>query len=243
MWTAGKLTDVRVRLASPGTHGDGNGLYLVVRQGPVGLNRSWLFRYSVAGRSHWTGLGGYPDISLQRARQKAQECRQQLYEGIDPLKRKRDQRAALSRQADDRVRCREAAWQASGFNKVWLGEHQTALDRLTRAIRLSPSDFFLSLKYLGVSQAHFFLEQYDEAASWGERAYSLGSRFAPILRFTAAAYAMSGDLAKARAYGARAIEADPVFSTLSKTKDSVPLRRPQDLAKFEEALRLAGLPE
>ena len=43
--------------------------------------------------------GGYPDISLQRARQKAQECRQQLYEGIDPLKRKRDQRAALSRQA------------------------------------------------------------------------------------------------------------------------------------------------
>src|SRR5215471_17531751 len=81
MWTAGKLTDVRVRSACPGTHGDGNGLYLVVRQGSVGLNRSWLYRYSVAGRSHWTGLGGYPDISLQRARQKAQECRQQLYEG------------------------------------------------------------------------------------------------------------------------------------------------------------------
>jgi len=60
MWTAGKLTDVRVRLASPGTHGDGNGLYLVVRQGTVALNRSWLFRYAVAGRSHWTGLGGTP---------------------------------------------------------------------------------------------------------------------------------------------------------------------------------------
>jgi hypothetical protein len=98
MWTAGKLTDVRVRSISAGTHGDGSGLYLVVRQGATGLNRSWLFRYSVAGSSHWTGLGGYPDISLQRARQKAQECRQQLYEGIDPLERKRQQRAALSQQ-------------------------------------------------------------------------------------------------------------------------------------------------
>src|SRR6478672_1714599 len=84
MWTAGKLTDVRVRSASPGTHGDGNGLYLVVRQGAAVVNRSWLFRYSAAGSSHWTGLGGYPDISLQRARQKAQECRQQLYDGGRP---------------------------------------------------------------------------------------------------------------------------------------------------------------
>jgi len=54
---------------------------------------------------------------------------------------------------------------------------------------------------------------------------------------------MSGDLEKARAYGARAIEADPVFSTVSRTKDIAPIGRAQDLARFEEALRLAGLPE
>ena len=135
------------------------------------------------------------------------------------------------------------AWQASGFSKVWLGEHQTAIDRLTRSIRLSPSDINLHLKYLGLSYAHFFLEHYDEAASWGERAYRLRPRFGPILRITAAAYAMSGDLEKARAYGARAIEADPVFSTVSRTKDIAPIGRAQDLARFEKALRLAGLPE
>jgi adenylate cyclase len=133
------------------------------------------------------------------------------------------------------------AWQASGFNKVWLGEHQSAIDRFTRAIRLSPSDPQLYLKYHGICYAHFFLEHYDEAVSWGERAYRLRPR-APFLRVTAAAYAMSGDLAKARAYGARAIEVDPVFSTLSRIKDFAPFR-PQDLIKFEEALRLAGLPE
>jgi hypothetical protein len=68
MWTVGKLTDVRVRAAGAGTHGDGGGLYLAVKQGATGLTRSWLFRYSVGGRSHWIGLGAYPDISLQRAR-------------------------------------------------------------------------------------------------------------------------------------------------------------------------------
>ena len=86
MWPAGKLTDVRVRAAAAGTHGDGGGLYLAVKQGSAGLTRSWLFRYSVGGRGHWTGLGAYPDISLQRARQKAQECRQQLCEGGSPTK-------------------------------------------------------------------------------------------------------------------------------------------------------------
>ena len=132
MWTAGKLTDVRVRSASPGTHGDGNGLYLVVRQGAAVVNRSWLFRYSAAGSSHWTGLGGYPDISLQRARQKAQECCQQLYEGIDPLERKRQQRAALSQQHTKReptfaecaaayVASHEAGWRGKRTSQHWVG--------------------------------------------------------------------------------------------------------------------------
>jgi integrase len=130
MWTAGKLTDVRVRAAAAGTHGDGGGLYLAVKQGSAGLTRSWLFRYSVGGRSHWTGLGAYPDISLQRARQKAQECRQQLYEGIDPLHHKRDQRSALRqqrRQAPTFAECatayiasHEAGWRGRRTCQLWV---------------------------------------------------------------------------------------------------------------------------
>jgi hypothetical protein len=132
MWTAGKLTDVRVRAAYAGTHGDGGGLYLAVKRGTAGLTRSWLFRYSIGGRSHWTGLGAYPDISLQRARQKAQECRQQLYDGIDPLKRKRDQRAALCQQhtkeaptfagcATAYIAAHEAGWRGKRTSQHWVG--------------------------------------------------------------------------------------------------------------------------
>ena len=131
MWSARKLTYVRVRAAPAGTHGDGGGLYLTVKRGAAGLTRSWLFRYSIGGRSHWTGLGAYPDISLHRARQKAQECRQQLYDGIDPLKHKRDQRAALSQQrtkqaptfaecAADYIASHEVGWRGKRTSQLWV---------------------------------------------------------------------------------------------------------------------------
>jgi hypothetical protein len=89
MWTAGKLTDVRVRAAGAGTHGDGGGLYLAVKRGTAGLTRSWLFRYSVAGRHHWMGLGVYPDVTLARAREKAQDARRTLSDGMARLGPKR----------------------------------------------------------------------------------------------------------------------------------------------------------
>ena len=131
MRTAGKLTDVRVRAVGTGAHGDGGGLYLTVKRGAAGLTRSWLFRYSIGGRSHWAGLGAYPDISLQRARQKAQECRQQLYDGIDPLKHKRDQRAALSQQRTKQaptfaecaaayIASHEAGWRGKRTCQQWV---------------------------------------------------------------------------------------------------------------------------
>jgi Arm DNA-binding domain len=130
MRTAGKLTDVRVRAAGAGTHGDGGGLYLAVKRSTALLTRSWLFRYSIGGRSHWVGLGAYPDVSLQRARHKAQECRRQIYEGIDPLQRKRDQRAALRQQRTERVptfaECagayiasHEAGWRGRRTSQNW----------------------------------------------------------------------------------------------------------------------------
>ena len=93
-----KLTDIEVRTADIGVHGDGGGLVLSVKRGATGLNRSWLFRYSWGGRAHWMGLGSYPDVTLSRAREKAQDARRLLTDGIDPLTVKRDQRASLRRE-------------------------------------------------------------------------------------------------------------------------------------------------
>ncbi|HCE2224768.1 TPA: tyrosine-type recombinase/integrase [Vibrio parahaemolyticus] len=62
---------------------DGGGLYLCIR--PSG-SRYWEFRYTrpVSGKNTFMGIGPYPDISLAKAREKAQEKRRLLLEGIDP---------------------------------------------------------------------------------------------------------------------------------------------------------------
>jgi len=51
-----------------------------------------------------------------------------------------------------------------------------------------------------------------------------------------------GRIEEAQKIMARVRELDPAFR-VSNVKDWVPLRRPDDLARFEDGLRKAGLPE
>jgi integrase len=90
--TIRRLTDVRVRSAkAPGLYADGGGLYFRIAPGG---SRGWIFRFTLDGRARDMGLGSYPRISLEEARRKAQECRELVAEGIDPIDRRRDGRAA-----------------------------------------------------------------------------------------------------------------------------------------------------
>jgi hypothetical protein len=63
-----RLTDRTVKTTSPGKYHDGAGLYLIVTQGRSGINRNWMFRYSLGrDRQRWCGLGAYPLVSLAEA--------------------------------------------------------------------------------------------------------------------------------------------------------------------------------
>jgi integrase len=46
---------------------------------------SWIFRYKIAGKSRDMGLGGSPEVSLAKAREKAVEARKLSKSGVDPL--------------------------------------------------------------------------------------------------------------------------------------------------------------
>ena len=84
---AGKLTArFAATITKPGRHGDGNGLYLVVK--PSG-SKSWVLRTVVRGRRCDIGLGGYPLVSLAEARTAAFEGRKLARAGGDPLALKR----------------------------------------------------------------------------------------------------------------------------------------------------------
>jgi integrase len=71
----------------PGYYPDGGNLYLQVS--PSG-SKSWVFRYTRAGKPREMGLGSLTAFPLAEARQRAQKQRQLLADGIDPLTVKRE---------------------------------------------------------------------------------------------------------------------------------------------------------
>ena len=88
------LSDTKIRsLSEPGKHTDGTvpGLYLEVsaprKDGRVG-SKLWRLKYRLHGKENRYAIGAYPDISLARARELAQEARTSIANGIAPLKAK-----------------------------------------------------------------------------------------------------------------------------------------------------------
>lgn len=72
------------RLREPGLHAVGgvSGLYLqVVASGA----RSWILRATIGGKRRDMGLGGFPDVTLAIAREKAREARAKIEQGADPI--------------------------------------------------------------------------------------------------------------------------------------------------------------
>ena len=68
---------------------DGKGLYLEVT---TAGGKLWRFKYRFGGKHKVLALGKYPDVSLARAREKLQEAREQLADGIDPMVAKKQQK-------------------------------------------------------------------------------------------------------------------------------------------------------
>lgn len=100
-----RLTALRVeKQRKPGLYPDGNGLYLQVTLGADGAPRkSWLFRFRMGGRrERKMGLGAFPDVSLQQARDKANGARKLSKDGIDPIEARKAE-LAKARLADARI--------------------------------------------------------------------------------------------------------------------------------------------
>jgi hypothetical protein len=112
-------------------------------------------------------------------------------------------------------------------------------------MRLSPLDPITFQMQFATALAHFSAQCYDEASSWAER--SLRERFyGPTLTLFAASSALAGRLGEAHTAIARGLQGEPALLgtfRISDLKDRLPFRRPDDLARYEDGLRKAGLPE
>jgi adenylate cyclase len=135
-----------------------------------------------------------------------------------------------------------AAWAASGVLHAFLGHYDTAIERLDRAMRLSPLDPLMFLRLTYSAMAHFLAGRHDEASLLGEKACQDRPNFLAALRIAAVSNAFAGRLDQARGYVQRALELDPDLR-LSNVKDRFGPMRPDGFAMYEEGLRKAGLPE
>ncbi len=134
------------------------------------------------------------------------------------------------------------AWHFGGLVKVLLGEPEAAIERLQRAMRLSPLDPIMPIMQQATAMAHFIAGRYDEALSWVKKTIQEQPNRLTAIRLLAASSAFTGRLEQAQNATARLRQLDPA-GRVSNLKDVLPLRRPEDLARYEEGLRKAGLPE
>ena len=136
-----------------------------------------------------------------------------------------------------------AAWSASGWVRIFLGEPADAIKLFERAIRLSPLDLFAFIACAGMSAAHLFAGRYDEALSWVRKASHEEPNAATTWQLAAVAYALSDRIVEARKAMARLREIDPGLRLSNLARVALPFRRPEELACWTEGLRKAGLPE
>jgi tetratricopeptide (TPR) repeat protein len=134
------------------------------------------------------------------------------------------------------------AWFCGGWIKVWLGEHETAIERHERAMRLSPHDPQNFNMHASIGAAHFFAGRNDEALRWAGISLSEQPQSVNAASVKAAAAAFAGDGAAARAAITQLRRLAPALR-LSNLADHWPLRRQEDIDRWTEGLRVAGLPE
>lgn len=135
-----------------------------------------------------------------------------------------------------------SAWFLGGFLRALNGEPISALEHFDHAVRLSPLDPEIFRMQVGMALAHFFAGHFDSAVGWAEKAAGNLPSLLVAAAVMAASQALAGRAQAAQQAMERLHALDPSMR-ITKLKDWLPFHRPEDLARFAEGLRLAGLPE
>jgi adenylate cyclase len=130
-------------------------------------------------------------------------------------------------------------WMFGGWTKRVLGDHQTAIDYLQRALRLSPLDPRIFFAQVGLAYAYFFLGNYEEGLKCAADALRHHPDYVTALRIAMACNALSGNVEAAQKLWRQVA----LLSPSERVSGLRRYRREQDLAKLQEAYRLAGMPE
>ena len=114
-----KLTNRQCHNAPPGRHADGLGLYLVVR---LSGSRAWVQRVVVDRRRRDKGLGGFPTVTVEQAREQVLENRRLIRQGVDPFARRLEQKSVptIRELVPIVIAKRKKSWRGSRTEASWL---------------------------------------------------------------------------------------------------------------------------
>jgi adenylate cyclase len=131
-------------------------------------------------------------------------------------------------------------WNFLGEVKMYVGEHDHAIECFHRSIRLNPLDQRTITNSAYLAFAHLLRREPEEAVRWATRAVVLAPN--PVsYRALTASLAEAGRPEEARAAAAEVLRLQP-NACLRRSRGSA-YRRAEDLALYVNALRKAGLPE
>ena len=133
------------------------------------------------------------------------------------------------------------AWNRSGWLRDYLDDPETAIDQFERSLRLSPFDPMAFNCEVGIGGAHFIARRYEAAAQWMEKALRSKPSAIWVHRTLAPAYALAGELDKARDSVGELLKDYPEIR-ISEILQALAFSK-EVLDRFAEGLRQAGLPE
>jgi integrase len=123
------LTDTTVRKAKPGDKPlklfDARGLFVLIS--PRG-GKWWRFRYRFGGKYKSLSMGVYPDVSLAKARERRDEARKLLAEGIDPSENRKAMKGATTARTTNSFEAIAREWFAR-FSEHWVDTHSSKILR------------------------------------------------------------------------------------------------------------------
>ncbi len=152
----GRLTALAVsRAKAAGMYADGGGLYLQVTAAGA---RTWIFRYTLQGRTRDMGLGSLSAVSLAEARTRALEARRLKSAGIDPIGARDGQRAmeraetakqiTFKDAAEAFIKAHQAGWRNAKHCEQWRNTLATYVYPLMGALPVQQIDAGLVVRVL-----------------------------------------------------------------------------------------------
>jgi len=140
------------------------------------------------------------------------------------------------------------AFQQLGLTLMWLGQPETAIPRIEKAIRLNPYDPNIASYYWALGSSNLVSGRVDDAASLLEKARAANPRLFFVHLWLAAPLALRGELDEAKNALAQSLKLRPEISSLARWRAGYPWHGNTKFVALAEptlyaGLRRAGFPE